>query len=108
MVNDGQTQNPRDVPLGDLEDAINETNLSATREGDVLVVKHDRFITRVEVLPPQIAETSDAKISAIVTVKSILSAELSEIFGNKAFATTMNSMATLGALMVDNGRHVVA
>lgn len=108
MQNNNQSPSPCGVPLEDLQAAINSTNLTAIREGDALVVQHDRFITRVEVSAPEIAETMDANISAIVRIKSILPAELSQIFGSKTFATTMNSMATLGALMVDNGRHVVA
>ena len=108
MLNDKKFQNPRGVPLGDLQSALNSMKLRTTREGDALVVQHDRYITRVEVLPPQVAETIDYDISAIVTVKSILPPELSQLFSNKAFATTINSMATLGALMVSNGKHVVA
>ena len=97
----------RGVPLDQLELALNQTTLRAERDGDTLVIEHERFITRVNVSAPQVAEAGDARISAIVTIKSELPAEFSQIFANPSFATTMNSMATLGSLMVENGRHIV-
>jgi len=108
MQNINQSSSPRGVPLEDLQAALNSTSLTAVREGNALVVQHDRFITRVEVSAPEVSETIDANISAIVRIKSILPAELSQIFSKKDFTTTINSMATLGSLIVDNGRHVVA
>ena len=98
---------PRGVPLDQLELALNQTTLRAKRDGDTLVVEHDRFVTRINVSAPQVAEAVDAKIAAIVTIKSELPAEFSQIFANPSFAATVNSMATLGALMVENGRHIV-
>lgn len=58
---------PRGVPLGGLEDALKQTTLRPSRDGDTLIVKHERLVTRVEVSAPETAETVDGKISAIVT-----------------------------------------
>ena len=33
---------PRGVPLGDLEEALKQTTLKSSRNGDTLVVKHER------------------------------------------------------------------
>lgn len=98
---------PRGVPLGDLEEALKQTTLKPTRDGDTLVVKHERLVTRVEVSAPDTAETVDGKISAIVTVKTELPAEFSSFFAKPALISMVNSMATLGAVTADKGKYFV-
>ena len=65
------------MPLGDLQSALKGTTLKVSREGDVLIVKHEQFVTRVEVSAPETAETVDAKISAIMTIRTEFPPELS-------------------------------
>jgi hypothetical protein len=98
---------PRGVPLGSLEDALKQTTLRPSRDGDTLIVKHERLVTRVEVSAPETAETVDGKISAIVTVKTELPAEFSSLFAKPALISMVNSMATLGAVTADKGKHFV-
>ena len=98
---------PRGVPLGDLQEALKQTTLKPTRDGDTLLVKHERLVTRVEVSAPNIAETGDGKISAIVTVKTELPSEFSSFFAKPAIISMVNSMATLGAVTAENGKYFV-
>jgi hypothetical protein len=67
---------PRGVPLGDLEACLKPTTLKTSREGDTLIVRHERLITRVEVSAPENPETEDRRIGAIVTIKTQLPNEL--------------------------------
>ena len=55
---------PRGVPLDDLESALKPTTLRASREGDTLVVRHERLVSRVGVVPPATPEPEDGPISA--------------------------------------------
>src|SRR4051812_43778997 len=98
---------PGGVPLGDLEDALKPTTLRASREGDTLVVKHERLVTRVEVAAPQNADTEDGKIAAIVTIKTELPPEFGSFFSKPDLISMINSMATLGAATRDKGRYFV-
>ena len=98
---------PRGVPLGALEAALMQTTLKPSRAGDTLIVKNERLVTRVEVAAPETAETIDGKISAIVTIKTELPAELSSFFTKPALVSMINSMATLGAVTQEKGRYFV-
>ena len=98
---------PRGVPLGALEAALMQTTLKSSRAGDTLIVKNERLVTRVEVAAPETAETIDGKISAIVTIKTELPAELSSFFTKPALVSMINSMATLGAVTQEKGRYFV-
>ena len=98
---------PRGVPLGELEMALKPTTLKTSREGDTLLVRHESAVTRVEVSAPETAETVDGVISAIVTIRTELPAELSSLFTKPALVSMINSMATLGAVTEDKGRYFV-
>jgi hypothetical protein len=98
---------PRGVPLGDLEEALKPTTLRTSREGDTLIVKHERFVTRVEVCAAENSETKDGKIGAIVTIKTELPKEFSEFVNKPGLVTLINHMATLGAITEDKGRFYV-
>jgi len=98
---------PRGVPLGNLEEALKPTTLKASRDGDALVVTHRHLITRVEVTAPETAETVDGTISAIVTIKTELPAEFSTFLSKPGLVSVINSMATLGAVTQEKGRHFV-
>ena len=98
---------PRGVPLGELEMALKPTTLKASREGDTLLVRHESAVTRVEVSAPETAETVDGMISAIVTIRTELPAELSPLFAQPELVSMINSMATLGAVTEDKGRYFV-
>lgn len=98
---------PRGVPLGRIEEALKQTTLRASRERDTLVVKHERFVTRVDVLAPETAETVDGKISAIVTIKTELPSEFQNLLTRPAMVSISNSLATLGAVTEEKGKYFV-
>jgi hypothetical protein len=56
---------------------------------------------------PEIAESVDGKISAIVTIKTELPAEFSSFFTKPALVSMINRMATLGAVTQEKGKHFV-
>jgi hypothetical protein len=107
MLFKNPSPSPRGVPLGDLEAALKATTLKASRDGDTLVVKNERLTTRVEVLAPETAETEDGKISAIVTIKTELPAELTAFVTKPGLVSAINSMATMGAVTSENGRNFI-
>ena len=89
---------PRGVPLGDLEAALKQTTLKASRDGDTLVVKHERLVTRVEVAAPENPDADDGKIAAIVTIKTELPPEFGNFVTKPGSVSLINHMATLGAV----------
>jgi hypothetical protein len=96
---------PLGVPLDDLERAINQTNLKASRDGNSLIVRNANLNTRVDVVPPANRECGDATIKAVVQIKTELPKEIATSFLSRPqFAGTINAMATLGALTIEKDR----
>jgi len=98
---------PRGVPLGDLEAALKRTSLRVSRQADTLLVRHERYLTRVQVAAPETAETSDGRIGAIVTVRTELPPEVAHLFATPGLMSLANSMASLGAVTQEGGRYFV-
>jgi hypothetical protein len=98
---------PRGVPLDRIEEALKQTTLKPSREGDTLIVKHDRLVTRVDVLAPMVSETVDGKLAAIVTIKTELPSDFSSIFIKPAMVSMVNSLATLGAVTEEKEKYFV-
>jgi hypothetical protein len=99
---------PLGVPLDGLEKAINQTNLKASRDGNSLIVRNAKLITRVDVVPPANRECGDATIKAVVQIKTELPKEIAAIFlKSPQLAGTINAMATLGALTIEGDRHFI-
>lgn len=94
---------PLGVPLDGLEKALQPTTLETSRDGDALVVRHEKLVSRVEVIPPANPETEDGPISAVVTIKTPLPEELTSFVDNPNLIGAINSMATLGAVTEDGG-----
>jgi hypothetical protein len=96
---------PLGVPLDDLEKAINQTNLKASRDGNSLIVRNANLITRVDVVPPANRECGDATIKAVVQIKTELPREIAAtLLKRTQLAGTINAMATLGALTIEGDR----
>jgi hypothetical protein len=96
---------PLGVPLDDLKNAINQTNLKASRDRNSLIVRNANLITRVNVFPPASRECGDATINAVVQIKTELPKEIAaSLLGNPRLAGTINAMATLGALTLEGDR----
>jgi hypothetical protein len=99
---------PLGVPLDDLEKAINQTNLKASRDHNSLIVRHAKLVTRIDVVPPAIRECGDAAIKAVVQMKTELPKEIVTGFRiNSQLAGTFNAMATLGALTIEKDRYFI-
>ena len=99
---------PLSVSLDGLEKAINQTNLKASRDGNSLIVRNAKVITRVDVVPPDNRECGDAAIKAIVRIKTELPKEIAAIFlESPQLAGTINAMATLGALTIEGDRYFI-
>ena len=95
---------PRGVPLKDLEDALAPTTLKASRNGDVLIVKHEKLTTHVEVIAPANPESENGPISAVVTIKTPLPQEFSTFLSKPALVSHINTMASLGAVTEKDGQ----
>jgi hypothetical protein len=93
---------PFGVPLDDLQKAINQTNLKASRDGNSLIVRNENVITRIDVVPPAKRECGDANIKAVVQIRTEVPKEVAgAFFTDPRFVTRFNAMATLGALTVE-------
>jgi hypothetical protein len=99
---------PLGVPLDDLERAINQTNLKASRNHNSLIVRNTNLVTRVDVVPPANRECGDATIKAVVQIKTELPKEIAAIFlESPQLAGTIDAMATLGALTIEGDRYFI-
>jgi hypothetical protein len=99
---------PLGVPLDDLEKAINQTNLKASRDHDSLIVRNTDLVTTVSVVRPDKRECGDATIKAVVQIKTELPKEISAAFRNHAqLSGIFNAMATLGALTIEKDRYFI-
>ncbi len=98
---------PRGVPLADLEAALEPTTLRTTRKGDTLIVKHEKLTTHIEVMAPANIEHETDPISAIVTLKTALPREFSQIAKSPELISSINSMASLGAVTEENGQYFI-
>jgi len=93
---------PLAVPLDDLEKAIGQTSLKASRDVNSLIVQNGNLITRIEVIPPANREWGGATFEAVVQIKTELPKEIVTGFRiGPQLAGTFNRMATLGALTIE-------
>lgn len=98
---------PLGVPLAELEAVLASTTLKTTRKGNTLIVQHEKLTTYVEVTAPPNPESENGPIAAIVTLKTSLPREFEQIIKSPAMVSTINSMATLGAITEENGKYFI-
>ena len=101
MIFGSQNPRPRGVPLGALQELLEPTTLKTSRDGDTLVVSHEKLISRVEVTAPANPELDANKISAIVTIKTPLPKDVESLLGPPDMMVSLNILATLSALYRD-------
>jgi hypothetical protein len=102
IVNKNPDPRPFGVPLDDLQKAINQTSLKASRDGNSLIVQNENLITRIDVVPPAKRECGDANIKAVVQIKREVPKEVAGVFfTDLGLVARFNAMATLGALTVE-------
>jgi hypothetical protein len=93
----------RGVPLADLMAMLAPTSIKATIRGDSLIAQHEHYAIRIEVVPPEVRESENGPIRAVVRMITELPAPILSMFtGRQAAATaSLNSLAALGALYQD-------
>ncbi len=96
--------NPLGVPLGDLLAMLEPTSIKASIEGSTLIARHEHYMMRIEVLPPEDPDSENGPIRAVVRVTTELPKQLSELFRVPEATVGMNAFAALGALSSEDGR----
>jgi hypothetical protein len=97
--------NPMGVPLGDLEAMLAPTSIKVTRKDNALLAHHEHYTIRIEVVPPEVRETENGPIKAVVRLITDLPKPVLALFqGHEAESTAaFNAFAALGALYSDQG-----
>jgi hypothetical protein len=98
---------PLGVPLGDLERAINQTNLKASRNHNSLIVRNTNLVTRVDVVSPHNRECGDGTIKAVVQIKTEIPEELVGDEVLPLLTKWINAKATLGALTFEEDHYSI-
>ena len=103
--NKKEDPSPMGVPLGQLCEILNQTNLTAKRKGDSLLVQHPNFLTQVDVVPPANRESENGPIRAVVRMITKLPKPILTLFQGKEAESTAayNAFAALGSLCADRG-----
>jgi hypothetical protein len=95
-------QNPRGVPLDDLQKLLSTTTLKISRDAESLIAEHATAITKLKVIPPAGDEASEHPLQAVVQITTELPDNLISHF--TPLLPILNKMAVLGAMTVENGR----
>ena len=97
--------NPERQPLGvaldELERLLHCTNLKLSRDGDALVVKHERLVTRITVSAPVVETDEYARTRAVVRIMTDLTRQTAAIGNDPRFWAKANLFASLGSVIVD-------
>lgn len=96
---------PLGVPLGQLQTMLEPTSIEARLEGNTLHARHEHYTVRVEVVAPDVRETADGPIQAVVRLVTELPKPVRGLFqGREAAAcAAFNAFAALGAFYEDGG-----
>lgn len=91
---------PLGVPLGELEAALAPTSIKVTRENSRLLARHEHYTVAIEVIPPEVRESENGRIRAVVRLVTELPSPLLSLFQRTTPETTaaFNAFAALGAL----------
>lgn len=97
---------PYGIALDELMALLDATSLDVSWQTDGLVVQHPSFQTRIRVLPPP-PRTSQMAARAVVDMRSEMPKVLLPVLEKSASGALLNSMATMGAITVDQRRYFV-
>jgi hypothetical protein len=96
---------PHGPILDQLTAFLGSTNLKTSREAGALVVKHEHYSTRVEVVPGDGTDSRLGRIECVIHIRSDFPKDVAcMLTKNLVLADSMNRMASLGALTFDDGR----
>lgn len=91
--------------LDELTVLLAGTSLKTSRKRDALVVRNEDFLTRVEIVAPEIDDSPIGPIKCVVQISSDLPEDMARIIiEDRKLAALMNRMASLGALTFDGDR----
>jgi hypothetical protein len=99
---------PRGVPLHEVERILRAAHLDVAREGDALVLRQENplhgeaLMTRIAVMPPEIAEAEAAGMTAVIRVFTLLPASHARRYDSEMVCFA-NRFAALGAFTVTEG-----
>ena len=98
----------RGVPLPDIENCFSDQRVFKTDyDGDVLVINHEPFTTRVEVVAPSIT-AEDGKAAALIQVTTAVEKPFDDYIQKDADINALNAQAAGGALIrAKDGRLLV-
>ena len=98
----------RGVPLPDIENCFSDQRVFKTDyDGDVLVINHEPFTTRVEVVAPSIM-AEDGKAAALIQVSTAVEKPFDAYIQEDADINALNAQAAGGALIrAKDGRLLV-
>ena len=102
--NSKKDQNPFGVPLGDLVLLLNPTSIVAYQEKNTVIAKHEHYVTRIEVNPPDDMESDNVPIQAVVRVKTQLPAQIEAFVDAPEMIAAFNPLAALSGLVHEDGR----
>lgn len=93
------------VPLGDLMLMLKPTPIKATLDGNILTARHEHYTIHIEVVSPEIRESENGPIRAVVRMITELPKPILTLFQGKEAETTAayNAFAALGSLFTDDG-----
>ncbi|MBR7069434.1 MAG: hypothetical protein IKI30_03175 [Oxalobacter sp.] len=99
----------RGVPLPDIENCFSDERVFKTDyDGDVLVINHEPFTTRVEVVAPSIM-MEDGKAAALIQITTLVEKPFDAYIQTDADINTLNANAAGGALIrAKDGRLLVS
>jgi hypothetical protein len=99
---------PRGVPLHEVERILRAAHLDVARDGDALVLRQENplhgepLMTRIAVMPPEIAEAEAAAMTAVIRVFTLLPASYARRYDSEMVCFA-NRFAALGAFTVTEG-----
>ncbi|MBO4789702.1 MAG: hypothetical protein J5492_01670, partial [Oxalobacter sp.] len=98
----------RGVPIPDIEHCFGDQRVFKTDyDGDVLVINHEPFTTRVEVVAPQLIH-EDGKAAALIQVTTVVGKGFDSYIQSDADINALNADAAGGALIrAKDGRLLV-
>jgi hypothetical protein len=95
------------VPLDELEKAMRQNNLKASRDGNSLIVERGQLVTRIDVVSPADRECRDATIRAVVQIRTEVPKEFAGGEILSLITKWINAKATLGALTVEKDHYSI-
>lgn len=93
--------NPYGVRLTDVAEILSSTTIKTRIEGNTLVAQNETSLTRIEVVIPEVAQTADGLIQAVIRIRSEIPDLFRRILRDPGTAASMNCFASLSCVYAD-------